>query len=176
LSHYQEKNKIIKNTKANEGEVEMAWSTYADGRWSPKLLATDGPKIKTDFLPKDFYFTGWVSDSNRLYLAMRGDRMVELGNPITGHPHMTAETVDVGYFHFDVCQSALRYVKDATLSTSQLGTNGSLANSSSGQVIVPASGVQVADSVQSFDSRRITGDALALQVISLQVVAQTQQI
>ena len=73
-----ERDGIIRDTPANEVEIGMAWSTYSGGRWSAKRLASSVPApIGTDFLPKDFYFTGWTSSDNRLYLAIRANRIVE---------------------------------------------------------------------------------------------------
>ena len=111
----------------------MAWSTYANGRWSAKRLSTNGAgPVAINFVPKDFYFTGWVSSANQLYLAVRGERIVEieveppdlddvaggviLSNDTTEPPATTTETLDLGYFYFDDCRSALVFVADSNLS------------------------------------------------------------
>ena len=59
------KAEVIAATPANDVEVTMAWSTYANGRWSAKRLSTNGAgPVATNFVPKDFYFTGWVSSAD----------------------------------------------------------------------------------------------------------------
>lgn len=187
-----DKNEVIAATPANDVEVTIAWSTYANGRWSSKRLATNsaGP-IATNFRPKDFYFTGWVSSGNELYLALRGERIVEaevppvdlddiaggvvLSDDVMEPPPTTVETLDVGYFKFDDCQSALLFFEDANLSSSVFETL-PRARSRAGRtgdrqvitfstpVVAPDGNLHVTDSEQSFDSRKLTGAQLSLEL------------
>lgn len=118
-----ERKGIIDTTPANEVEIGMAWSTYSGGRWSSKRLASSVPApIQTDFRLKGFYFTGWISSDNRLYLAIRGERIVdaEIEPPDVSGPFQETDQVfpppteveelDVGFFTFDDCQSKLMFV------------------------------------------------------------------
>ena len=189
-----ERRDIIKTTPANDVEVGMSWSTYADGRWSPKRLAASGsPAVATNFRPMDFYFTGWVTSSNNLYVAVRGERMVEsevepagdvlsdlpngplLETDDVSTPELVAEPLDVGYFSFDDCQSALLFTPDTDMSTS-FGVLTSASTLSSRfaalggsfeafiPVVAPSGDVKVTESVQSFDSRKLTGTVLSFDV------------
>ncbi len=185
-----DKNAFIEDTAANEVEIGMAWSTYASGRWSPKQLASSVPApIETDFRPKDFYFTGWISIDNRLYLAVRANGIVEsidflsdtgidLENmPVArfaGIPLSTdVEMLDVGFFTFDDCQSKLMFVVSndlsgpftplefpATLRGARL-LGGPLEVTI---LTVPTGTVSVVDSQQSFDARKLNGAQLSLEI------------
>ncbi|GAA1980208.1 neuraminidase-like domain-containing protein [Microbacterium pumilum] len=190
----------IDATPANVVEIGMAWSTYSDGRWLPKHVAGDNSSpIATDFLPKDFYFTGWISSENRLYLAVRAKRMVEpdlvlpdqVANgqifvkttegwiPPEVPPSAVEEALDVGYFTFDDCQSRLTFVVATAMSMPSgiLNTLPSSATARSAQLIggaieaemhpilmVPSGMVDVLESEQSFDSRKLTGADLSFEL------------
>jgi hypothetical protein len=140
---------IRDDTPANEVEIGMAWSTYAGGRWSSKRLASSVPvPLQTDFLPSDFYFTGWIASDNRLYLAIRANRLGEISyyTPGTLPPDPDVEALDVGFFTFDDCQSKLMF-EEAPLPLS-----------------VPAGTVTVLDSQQSFNARKLTGTDLSFEL------------
>lgn len=203
----EEKDELIANTPANKVELSMVWSSYADGRWSPKHLAASGPDpLETDFRPKDFYFTGWVTRDNRLHLAVRGERTVEVvtettavGPPVLmrtpvpnatqyNPPATSVEKIDVGYYYFDDCQSELLFVTDVNLapytdslvpaSGLSLGLSLRAARGPVSMAAMPVSAsvgaampvsapvgeVKVADSKQSFDSRKLNGVTLSLEI------------
>ena len=157
---------IALTTPANEVEIGMAWSTYSGGRWSSKRLASSVPApIETDFRPKDFYFTGWVSSDNRLYLAIRANRIVETD----------VEAIDVGYFTFDDCQSKLAFVVATAMSDNPFTIDRFSTTTRGAQLlgesvemelllVVPAGTVDIMDSRQSFDARKLTGNELTFEL------------
>ncbi|GAA1970923.1 hypothetical protein GCM10009776_37390 [Microbacterium deminutum] len=190
----------IDATAANDVQIGMAWSTYSGGRWLPKHVAGSVPSpIATDFLPKDFYFTGWVSSGNSLYLAVRANRLVEpdvvvpdqVANgqvftkttqgwiPPDIPPSPVEEVLDVGYFTFDDCQSRLNFVvatdmsnpfrlidtlpTSATARSVQL-VGGAVEAEVQPILLVPSGTVDVLESEQSFDSRKLTGAELSFEL------------
>jgi hypothetical protein len=71
----------------------MAWSEYRDGAWSAKKLADKVIYSSGFFIATEHFFTGWVTQSNHLRIALQTVKNESTDAPEYGY---------IGYFYFDL--------------------------------------------------------------------------